>query len=51
MTGEQVLREFAERIEAINPGDRFCPLCRALLGIIKLGLERLEVRDEPPETG
>ena len=48
VTGEQLLREFAAKVEKINPEDRFCPLCRALLAMVELVLGREEVRDAPP---
>ena len=35
MTGREVLTNVVSTLERINPEDRFCPFCEALLAIIR----------------
>jgi len=40
MQGIDVLMKVAATLETINPSDRFCPLCRSLLCVIRPFIEK-----------
>ena len=47
MNGPEVLKETAALLERIDPDDRYCPFCRALLAIIRPHISRNDEAAQP----
>ena len=44
MTGREALRQLQDTLAEVNPDDVLFPLCKSVLTIVEIGLDRHELR-------